>query len=283
MGNLHSFTSCITLLFSMLIFGLACSEQKPVPTQNKKNVGVQIYSVRNELAQNFDSTLAKLSEIGFHYIESYGLSTDGLLYGMPPEDYKKAVEKYDMKLVSTHSDYFTSEEAPIMIDAAKKAGLEYVIIPWTPEELRGDYVSVAQNLNNIGAQFKEAGIGFAYHNHDFEFYPTENGEIPLDILLEVTQPENVDFQLDLYWVVKAGADPIEILNKYPGRFSAFHIKDSDVELNQTTVGTGIVDFKTILTEAENSGYKYYFVEDERRENPFSNLEKAFNYLQSLDF
>lgn len=281
MKIITTFSSFFILLL-IIIVG-ACSEQKPDAEIEAKNIGVQVYSVRNDLAQNFDSTLAALSEIGFEYIEAYGLSTDGLLYGMPPADYKKAVEDNGMKLISSHSDYFNSEEAPIMIEAAKQAGLEYVIIPWTPNELREDYVTVAKNLNSIGAQFKEAGIGFGYHNHDFEFFPIENGQIPLEILLEETDSENVDFQLDLYWVVKAGGDPMKIINKYPGRFAAFHIKDSDMDLNQTTVGTGIVDFKTVLSNQELSGYKLYFVEDERTDDPFSNLENAFNYLQALDF
>ncbi|GAB5408984.1 MAG: sugar phosphate isomerase/epimerase [Balneolaceae bacterium] len=267
----------------MFIFILACSEQKPVPEQNDKNIGVQIYSVRNELAQNFDSTLAKLSEIGFDYIEAYGLSTDGLLYGMEPSEYKKAVESHGMKLISSHSTYFTVEDAPIMIEAAKEAGLEYVIIPYLSDDLRNDYDTIAENLNSVGALFKEAGIGFGYHNHEFEFELTDDGRVPMEILIEGTDPQNVDFQLDLYWVVKAKADPLEFINKYPGRFKAFHVKDSDSELNQTTVGTGIVDFKTILTEQQTSGFEYYFVEDERTDDPFSNLTNAFNYLQKLDF
>lgn len=283
MERFKSFTGIFTVFLSMVILFLACSEKKSTPMKTDKKIGVQIYSVRNELAQNFDSTLAKISEIGFDYIEAYGLSTDGLLYGMPPSEYKKAVESHGMKLVSSHSNYFTSEEAPSMIEAAKQAGLDYVVIPWIPEELRSDYEAVAENLNSIGAQFKEAGIGFGYHNHDFEFEPTTEGRIPLEILLEGTDLENVDFQLDLYWVVKAESDPMEIINKYPGRFSSFHIKDSDVDLNQTTVGTGVVDFKTVLSDQQTSGYKYYFVEDERTENPLLNLKKAYEYLEVLEF
>ena len=277
-----STSSFLTLTISMLMLGIACSEQKTEPVKEEKNIGVQIYSVRNQLSENFDSTLSVLSEIGFDYIEAYGLSTDGQLYGMDPE-YKKAVEAHGMKLISSHSSYFTVKDAPIMIEAAKKAGLEYLIIPYLGNEFRGDYDAVAKNLNEIGVLFKEAGIGFGYHNHDFEFIPTEDGRIPLEILLEGTNPENVDFQLDLYWVVKAESDPMEIINKYPGRFAAFHVKDSDVDLNQTTVGTGIVDFQTILANQQISGYQFYFVEDERTDDPFFNLKNAHDYLESLKF
>ncbi len=283
MKILTSSFTLFALFFSLFILILACSNEKPETMKEEKNIGVQIYSVRNELNQNFDSTLAILSEIGFTNIEAYGLSLDGTLFGMSPSDYKKAVEDYGMKLVSSHSEYFTSDKAPIMIEAAKEAGLEYVVIPWIPNELRSDYEAIAENLNSIGAQFKEAGIGFGYHNHDFEFYPTEDGRIPLEILLDGTDPEYVDFQLDLFWVVHAKANPMEIINKYQGRFASFHIKDSDVDLNQTTVGTGIIDFKNILSNQETSGYKFYFVEDERTDDPFSNIKNAYNHLLTLDF
>ncbi|MBO6524257.1 MAG: sugar phosphate isomerase/epimerase [Balneolaceae bacterium] len=278
-----SVSPSLIFLIGILIVTTGCSEQKPSPAENEKQIGVQVYSVRNELSQNFDSTLAELAKIGFDQIEAYGLRTDGTLYGMEPSAYKRAVEKYGMELVTTHSDYFTAEDAPQMIEAAREAGVEYVIIPYIPNELRGDYDAIAQNLNEIGVLFKEAGIGFGYHNHDFEFFPTEDGRIPMEILIEGTDPDMVSFQLDLYWVVKAGNDPMEIINKYPGRFISFHVKDSDRELNQTTVGTGIVDIKTVLGNQERAGYKFYFVEDERVDAPLMNLKAGHDYLRNLDF
>lgn len=276
-------STTVTFLFATLFVLMACSNQKPVPAEDEKMIGVQVYSVRNQLSQNFDSTLAALAEIGFDQIEAYGLNTDGMLFGMEPAAYKAAVESHGMKLVTTHSTYFTAEEAPVMIEAARAAGLEYVIIPYIGDELRRDYDAVAQNLNEIGALFKEAGIGFGYHNHAFEFDPTDDGRIPMEILIEGTDPELVDFQLDLYWVVKAGHDPMEFINKYPGRFIAYHVKDADQELNQTTIGTGIVDFKTVLGNQETAGYEYYFVEDERTDAPLTNVKAGHDYLRSLKF
>lgn len=276
----------IFLVGSGFLITTSCSNEKsekpPSPEVVDKKIGVQIYSVRNELKEDFNGTLEKLSEIGFDYIESYGLSTDGTLYGMPANEYKDAVESYGMKLISSHSTYFTPEEAPVVIEAAKQAGLKYVIIPYLSDELRNDYDAIATNLNEVGALFKEAGIGFGYHNHEFEFFEQEDGRIPLEILIEGTNPENVDFQLDLYWVTKAEFDPMTVINKYPGRFTAFHVKDSDIDLDQTTVGTGIVDFKTILSNKEIAGMEYYFVEDERTDDPFSNLRAAYEYLQALE-
>ncbi len=284
---MNSFNASTTLifLFALLFIMTACTNQKPAPEEQKdeKMIGVQVYSVRNQLSQNFDSTLAALSDIGFNQIEAYGLNTDGMLFDMEPATYKAIVEGHGMKLVTSHATYFTAEEAPQMIEAAKEAGLDYVIIPWINNDLRSDYDALAQNLNEVGALFKEAGIGFGYHNHDFEFALTEDGRIPLEILIEGTDPELVDFQLDLYWVVRAGHDPMKIINKYPGRFMGFHIKDANEELDQTTIGTGIVDFKTILENQQISGYEYYFVEDERTDAPLKNVRAGHDYLRSLEF
>lgn len=105
----------------------------------------------------------------------------------------------------------------------------------------------------------------------------------MEILIEGTDPDKVDFQLDLYWVVKAEKDPLKIIDKYPGRFMAFHIKDANEELNQTTIGTGIIDFKTILENQKSAGYKYYFVEDERLDAPLMNVKAGHDYLRNLDF
>lgn len=275
------FKNCSVLAIGTLVFATissGCTTQMAT-----KEIGVQIYSVRTELEKDFSGTLKELSEIGFSNIEAYGLSLDGQMYGMAPSAYKAEVEKYGMNLVSSHSTYFTVEDAPKMIAAAKEAGLKYLVIPYLADELRGDYDAVAENLNQVGAMFKEAGIGFGYHNHDFEFMPLEDGRIPLEILIEGTDPENVEFELDLYWVVKAGVDPKEVIEKYQGRFSAFHVKDSDQELNQTTVGKGIIDFESILQKSDVSGMKYYFVEDERTDDPFANLKAAHDYLLKLDY
>jgi sugar phosphate isomerase/epimerase len=150
-------------------------------------------------------------------------------------------------------------------------------------DLRKDYMAIADNLNKVGEKFKGSGVKFGYHNHAFEFELTEDGKVPLEILIENTDPELVTFQLDVYWVTNAGADPITLINKYPGRFSSFHIKDANDSLQQTTVGTGIIDFKSILGSQDVSKYTHYFVEDERADNPLDNLQADFDYVNSLEF
>ncbi|MDP4679182.1 MAG: TIM barrel protein, partial [Cyclobacteriaceae bacterium] len=123
--------------------------------------------------------------------------------------------------------------------------------------LRGDYYKIAENLNAVGELFRGSGIKFCYHNHAFEF-ELSNGEVPLEIMIKETQPDLVSFEADLYWVKKGGTEPMDLINKYPGRFSLFHVKDANPNLDQTTVGEGIIEFETIINAKETAGLEYYF-------------------------
>ena len=258
------------------------SLEEVVSSTTNKSIGVQVYSVRDALQEDFAGSMARLSEIGYQYIEAYGLTLDGKLFGMDPAEYKKVVNDLGMELISSHSTYFTPDQAEVVIESAQKAGLKYLIIPWLDPEYRTDFRAIADNLNKVGELFKGSGIKFGYHNHDFEF-EKKNGEVPFEIMLNETDPSLVTFEADLYWIVKAGADPMALINKYPGRFSAFHVKDANEQLDQTTVGTGIVDFETILSNRDKAGLAYYFVEDERTDDPFGNLKANFDYLNQSDF
>lgn len=248
----------------------------------KKSMGVQVYSVRDALKEDFAGSIKKLADIGFDYIEAYGLDLEGKILGMSPREYRTIVEDTGMRVVSSHCTYFTPEQGGALRDAALEAGLTYVIVPYLGNDMRGDYYKVADNLNQLGAMFKESGLILGYHNHEFEF-EKQGDEVALEIMLKETDPELVTFQADLYWVTKGGWNPMDLIQKYPGRFTSFHIKDAAEDLEQTTVGTGIVDFKSIFGIKDTAGMKHYFVEDERTDAPFDNLRAAFNYLNQADF
>ncbi|HHP7242721.1 MAG TPA: sugar phosphate isomerase/epimerase family protein [Cyclobacteriaceae bacterium] len=243
--------------------------------------GVQVYSVRDALKEDFEGTFKKVADIGYKNIEAFGLGKDGMIYGMTPAEYKEVADKYGLNIVSTHATYFMPEDADAIIEAAKILDVKYVVVPYLGEEYR-DYDAVAANLNEVGKKFEGTGIRLAYHNHAFEFEPMEDGRIPEEVLIKGTNPELVTFQADLYWVVKGGTDPMELIKKYPGRFSLFHVKDANDALEQTTVGTGIIDFETILGAKDISGNQYYFVEDERTDDPFMNIEKALDHLSTIE-
>jgi len=246
-----------------------------------KTMGVQVYSVRDALKEDFAGSMKKLADIGYQYIEAYGLGVDGQIFDMSPEEYSRIVTDTGMEIVSTHGTYFQAGEGEKLRDAALTAGIPHVMIPHLSEEHR-DYHKVAENLNKLGEIFNESGLLLGYHNHAFEF-EKQGDEVGLEILLKETQPDLVSFQLDLYWAVKGGADPLALIEKYPGRFCSFHVKDAAEDLEQTTVGTGIVDFESVFNIKGKAGITYYFVEDERTDDPFGNLEAAFNYLNQADF
>lgn len=275
-----------------VILPLGCTGKKPETAQTiteevveslpkDKSMGVQVYSVRDALREDFAGSIKKIADIGYEYIEAYGLGTDGQILGMSPEEYSRIVTDTGMRIVSTHSTYFQAAEGEKLRDAALTAGISQVMIPYLGEEHR-DYHLVAENLNKVGEIFKEANLLLGYHNHDFEF-ERQGDEYGLDILVKETQPDLVSFQLDLYWAVKGGADPVTFIEKYPGRFCSFHIKDAAEDLEQTTVGTGIVDFESVFNIKGKSGATHYFVEDERTDDPFGNIEAAFNYLNQAEF
>lgn len=245
-----------------------------------KKMGVQSYSVRHALNKDFAGSMKKLADMGYTYIEGYGLTPEGQMAGAAPKEYKKIVGELGMNLLSTHSSLFYPEQASKIIEIAHDIGLKYLVVSGVPEKLRDDYYKVSEILNKTGEKFKGSGVKMCYHNHAFEFDKI-NGEVPLEIMLKETDPELLSFEADLYWVTKGKANPMDLINKFPGRFSLFHIKDANVNLDMTTVGEGIIDFPTIMKHRKKAGLEHYFIEDERENDPFGNLEKAFNYMNNL--
>ncbi|GJM27634.1 MAG: sugar phosphate isomerase [Cyclobacteriaceae bacterium] len=275
-----------------LILPVACTDKKQETAQTiseevvesmpmNKSIGVQVYSVRDALKEDFSGSIKRLADIGFEYIEGYGLGTDGKILDMDPGEYRRMVTDTGLEIASTHCSYFQAEDSQKVLDAAAAAGIGQVIIAHLSEADR-DYHKVAENLNKVGEIFKQAGVVFGYHNHAFEFenYQESTG---LEVMLNETQSDLVKFQLDLYWAVKGGTDPVSFIEKYPGRFCSFHIKDAAEDLEQTTVGTGIVPFEGVFNIKGKSGATHFFVEDERTDNPFGNVEAAFNYLNQAAF
>ncbi|MFY0654563.1 MAG: sugar phosphate isomerase/epimerase [Cyclobacteriaceae bacterium] len=264
----------------------ASKEQTSMNTQpstpvKPKDMGMQAYSVREALDKDFAGSMKKIADIGYKYIEAYGMGLDGKLFNMPPAEYKKIVNDLGMELLSTHATYFTPDQAQAVIDASSEAGLKYLVIPYLEEQYRQDYYKIAENLNAVGELFKNTGIKFCYHNHDFEF-ETVNDEVALDVMIRETDPELVSFEADLYWIKKGGYDPMEYLKKFPGRFSLYHVKDAKPDLSQTTVGEGTLDFEALINAKDMVGMDYYFVEDERTDDPFGNLQKAFDHMNTLE-
>lgn len=248
--------------------------------------GLQTYSVRNQLNEDFEGTLKQVAEIGYKNIEGYGLGTNGMyLKKFTTSHHAKVVNDLGMNFIATHCSYASHEDAQTMIDAAAEAGLEYLIIPGIPGRLRSTldgWKAIAENFNKIGELCKNAGLKFGYHNHAFEFEKME-GIIPQELLIESTDPDLVYFEADLFWVTKGGYDPVKLVEKYPGRITLFHVKDADKDLEETTVGKGIIDFEEVFNAAKKGSLEYYFVEDERVDSPFENLKADLEYISGQKF
>jgi sugar phosphate isomerase/epimerase len=272
-------TSSMLAAGSILLpsFTLAESKMKP---------GLQVYSMRNQLKDDFEGTMEYIAKVGYKHIEGYGLGTDGKFLGkISASHYKKVIADLGMELKATHCSYTSADKAGKMVDAAKETGMEYMIVPHTPNNVRktaDGWKEVAENYNKIGELCKEVGIKFGYHNHDFEFEELD-GIIPQELLIESTDASLVHFEIDLFWATKGGYDPLKLLKKYPGRIPLFHVKDATPELEGCTIGEGIIDFKALFTAGRADAVEYYFIEDERTDDPHKNIKADYAYMSKQSF
>jgi sugar phosphate isomerase/epimerase len=259
-------------------------------------VGLQLYTLRDAIAADLAGSLKKISDMGYKNVELASYA-DGKFYGLAPAEFKKMVNDLGMEIISSH----TSVEAEgISMDSAKKMaddhaliGVKYCVQPWVEEKDRNieSYKKMIADWNQVGEVMKNVGIQFGYHNHNFEF-ATIDGIVPYyDIFMPEMDADLITMELDMYWATKAGQDPVEMFNKYPGRFQLFHFKDMAMESEPfydvvkddiTSVGAGLIDFKRIWDAREIAGAKYLFVEDDNQGNgkPFEAVELSINNLTS---
>ena len=240
-------------------------------------IGLQLYTVRDEMKKDFGGTIAKVARIGYKEVEFAGyfdhdanavsalLKTNGLTAPSAHIGFPELGASWDKVL----SDAVT-------------IGHKYVICPWIDEKKRtlAGYKEVADLFNKAGEQAMKSGIKFGFHNHDYEFPPVE-GKIPLDFLIENTDPRYVGFEMDVYWVRHGGADPVKYFKKYPGRFPLLHIKDMDSSRNMVDVGKGIIPWRHILDEGKEEGVKHIFVEHDNPKDPFASIAASYKYLSTL--
>ena len=257
--------------------------------RKKKPVGVQLYTLRNEMAKDPRGTLEKVAKLGFKQVETFGYD-NGKWFGFTPAELAKILK--DNGLTSPSGHVFSGSlflrndwENNWMraVEDAKAIDQQFIVIPWLEEEHRKaeNYKRIAEGLNKAGAISNKASLTLAYHNHDFEF-ETVNGTTGFDTLSKETDPKLVCFELDIYWAVKANRDPVSLFKQHPKRFPLWHVKDMDETEKKffTEVGNGVIDFSAIFKKANQSGMKYFFVEqDECPGPPLESIEKSIKYLQ----
>ena len=278
--------SVIVLLAVSSLMLINLSSFKP----KSKNIGLQLYSIRDSIMRDVPGAVAKVAEMGYAFVEPAGYR-DGMFYGMEPADFKALCEENGIYVLSSH----TSRQLPdstnydetmawwdACIDAHVAAGAKYIV---QPSMGRSAYESVenikkwCDYFNEVGEKCNAKGIRFGYHNHSQEFTTVFGDTILYDFMLENTDPSKVMFELDLYWCVEGGKNPVDYFNKYPGRFELWHIKDKE-EIG----ASGMMDFESIWAARDVSGMKYGIVEVERYNfDEFTSCQKSIEFLNNADY
>jgi len=273
------------LISTLMAFTTFSSCQK----EQDKYIGLQLWSVRDSMHTSPERTIEKIGNIGYGFVEAAGYS-EGKFYGMTPQNFAKLAETHGMDFLSSHTGQSLPDSAEWdqtmkwwdqCIQAHKEAGVKYIVQPSMGESAYQSLEtlkSYCEYFNEIGKKCNKNGIRFGYHNHDEEFSTLE-GEIIYDFMLQNTDPENVFFQMDLYWVKEGGAEPVNYFEEYPGRFILWHVKD-EAELG----ASGKMDFASMFKEAEKAGMKYAIVEvEEYNYDPIKSVEVSYDYLKNAEF
>jgi sugar phosphate isomerase/epimerase len=260
--------------------------------RKKELPGLQLYSLRDQLPTDVRGGIAKVAQAGYKDVETFGLSKERTFWSLDPKMFKSLLQ--DNQLISTSGHYGmdeylmhgTEDELGRYIKTIHDLDQHYLTIPSLGAALRrtgDDWKKVAGQFNALAARLKKEGIQLAYHNHNMEFAAVDN-MTGYDLLLQNTDPSLVHFEMDLYWVIRGGADPVALFQRYPGRFPMWHIKDMDKarpELN-TEVGNGSIDFKRIFVHARLAGLRQTFMEQENYApgmNPYTSIGQSASYIK----
>ena len=281
------------------VAGLSCNDDAPANQDQQKApppdapargtleaFGIQLWTLRDEMAGDPVEVLRQVAAFGYSQIENFE-GPRGLWWGMSHTAFRQHCDELGLAPVASHCNFVQDFETKAA--QAAEVGMKYLVAPWVgPQQSIDDFRRIAETFNRCGEICRQHGLRFAYHNHDYSFQPLD-GALPQDVMMQETDPELVDFEMDIYWVVTAGADPVEWLNKYPGRWRLCHIKDRkkdappDEREASCILGTGSIDFPRILKVARDQGMQYYLVEQEQYEQgtPYECARANAAYLRRL--
>ncbi|MFC3161451.1 Sugar phosphate isomerase/epimerase [Chryseobacterium arachidis] len=255
---------------------------------NKKTLGIQLYTVRDAISENIEKTLEKLSALGFTELEIYGYN--GTFFGKSRNEFQAILKNTGLKVISSHhtTGILHQDKGTLLNNWEKSVedlhfiGTKYMVCSYLfPEERTiENYKKLPELLGKSGEITKKAAIQFAYHNHDFEFEKFDETKNIYDFILENSSPDLVKMELDLYWISKAGIDPLIYFEKYPKRFPLWHVKDMKAETKDfAEIGNGTIDFKRIFDAREKAGLQYWFLEqDSSNKDMFESITISKNYI-----
>lgn len=259
----------------------------------KRKVGLQLYTLRDYIGKDVSGVIKKVAEAGYVEVEVFGYSRENGFWGEDAQAFHHLLEENRLSAPSGHYgiDSLLSLESKeddlrTAIETGKVLGHSYITVPYLDERFRkssSDYKKIAAKFNKAAAICKEEGFKLAYHNHSFEFEPLD-GTTGYDILLQETDPQLVKFELDIYWAVRGGKDPVAMFREHPHRFTMWHVKDMDRtkrELN-TEVGKGSIDFKKIFAASKTAGLEHAIVEQENFSiGWYESIKESCNYIKSI--
>ncbi|HTE02213.1 MAG TPA: sugar phosphate isomerase/epimerase [Mucilaginibacter sp.] len=261
---------------------------------NTRIAGLQLYSLRDQLPSDVKGVIGKVAKAGYKEVETFGYDKDKGYWGLHSKDFSKLLKDNGLTTPSGHygiDSFFgkgDTEELKRYIEVAKVIGQTYVVIP----SLNGEFIksvdeckAVAEKMNKAAEICKTSGLKLGYHNHNFEWKPLGGGATFYDTILQHTDPKLVHMEMDIFWVVRAGQDPVKIFAKHPGRFALVHVKDRDkknTDLN-TEIGKGSIDFKTIIPKAKAAGVTHFIVEQENFTNidPYVSITESAQYVKNV--
>ena len=242
-------------------------------------IGLQLYTVRRALATDIEGTIAAVAAAGITELEFAGY------YGKTPAWWSALMKQHGLTAPATHEALpLTDDGWSVIFDRAKGMGHEIVIVPFVGNNYRGtreNWLKLSERLNTGAQKAKAAGLQFAYHNHDFEFAPVGD-TTGYDLLTANTDASLVKLELDIYWAVKAGHDPLAIMTAHPGRVICCHVKDASAapERNMLDVGAGTIDFKTLLAKGRALGLTHWFIEHDEPADPLASIRASAAAMRS---
>jgi sugar phosphate isomerase/epimerase len=285
-----------TTTTAALAFGFADRAAAALEAENvyRKNIGIQLYTLRNQVGKDAAGTLKQVAEAGYKQVELYGFpNADAMVKGAKDAGLAIHSAHFDWECVVSPKDAAMSDFARLL-EKAKEIGLSHLVIPYLADRDRkklDDYKRVAANANQAAAMAKKAEIQLAYHNHNFEFEPKEGGKTGYDVFVSDFS-EDMMFEIDVFWVKAAGVDPVELIKKLKGRVSQLHLKDLKEGLALPTfgglpedafqeLGDGIIPMEPILVAAKDAGVVHCHVEQDQSPDAIASIRQSLKHLGTL--
>lgn len=275
---------------AILTSGFAMTPSDLFLTQTK--IGLQLYTLRDDIAKDVKGVIGKVAAAGYKEVETFGLSKEQKFFGLSVKEFGQLLKANNLTTPSGH--YMPSEmlfengngdDVKKLCDVGNTLGHKYIVIPYLEAGRRksiDQYKALAERMNKAGEICKKANLQLAYHNHDFEFLEID-GQRGYDVFMNETDKGLLKLELDLYWVVRAGLNPVDLFKKQPGRFPMVHIKDMDKvdRTKNTEIGNGSINFKKIIANAKLGGIKHYYVEHENNYAPdtIGSIQKSYAYIR----